>query len=197
MGTRSGSGSSRSGSRSPARPSTLIEKQRSVAVEGPVREQFGDELKALTDAEQDSKALKSAKRQLLFDRILEEVELPFPTGSASTDAETGETQPAAKDSQTKSYVKKACESIYKDLVRQKIAVDKRRGRGRRQPAYARLGPVHAGPDADPLLADARHREGGSAHRRPLSRGGAPLYAPLQLPALLGRGDGLHAGPEAA
>jgi polyribonucleotide nucleotidyltransferase len=109
---------------------SLIEKQRSVAVEGPVREQFGDELKALTDAEQDSKALKSAKRQLLFDRILDEVELPFPVGSASTDPDTGETLPAVKDSQTKSYVKKACDSIYKDLVRQKIAVDKRRPDGR-------------------------------------------------------------------
>ncbi|HZC74834.1 MAG TPA: polyribonucleotide nucleotidyltransferase [Gaiellaceae bacterium] len=109
---------------------SLIEKQRSIAVEGPVREQFGDELKALTDAEQDSKALKSAKRQLLFDRILEEVELPFPVGGASTDPDTGEAVPAAKDSQTKSYVKKACESIYKDLVRQKIAVEKRRPDGR-------------------------------------------------------------------
>src|SRR6476620_4701255 len=108
----------------------LLEKQRAVAVEGPVREQFGDELKALTDAEQDSKALKSAKRQLLFDRILEETELPFPVGSASSDSETGETLPATKDSQTKSYVKKACESIYKDLVRQKIAIDKRRPDGR-------------------------------------------------------------------
>jgi polyribonucleotide nucleotidyltransferase len=109
---------------------SLLEKQRSVAVEGPVREQFGDELRALTDAEQDSKALKSAKRQLLFDRILEETELPFPVGSTSTDPETGEALPAVKDSQTKSYVKKACESIYKDLVRQKIAVDKRRPDGR-------------------------------------------------------------------
>ncbi|HKC76925.1 MAG TPA: polyribonucleotide nucleotidyltransferase, partial [Gaiellaceae bacterium] len=108
----------------------LLEKQRSVAVEGPVREQFGDELKALTDAEQDSKALRSAKRQLLFDRIVEEVELPFPVGGASVDPETGETLPAQKDSQTRSYVKKACESIYKDLVRQKIAVDKRRPDGR-------------------------------------------------------------------
>ncbi|HET8557660.1 MAG TPA: hypothetical protein VFL58_10165, partial [Gaiellaceae bacterium] len=61
----------------------LLEKQRSVAVEGPVREQFGDDLKALTDAEQDSKALRSAKRQLLFDRIIEETELPFPVGTVS------------------------------------------------------------------------------------------------------------------
>ena len=72
-----------------------------------------------------------------------------------------------------------------------------RGRGRHQSADARLGPVHARPDADPLVAHARHREGGAAHRRPLTRGGAPLHAPLQLPALLGRGDGLHARPEAA
>jgi polyribonucleotide nucleotidyltransferase len=108
----------------------LLEKQRAVAVEGPVREQFGDELKALTDAEQDSKALKSAKRQLLFDRIVEEVELPFPVGGASVDPDSGEPLPASKDSQTKSQIKKACESIYKDLVRQKIAVDKRRPDGR-------------------------------------------------------------------
>ncbi len=106
----------------------LLDKQRSVAVEGPVREQFGDDLKALTDAEQDSKSLKSAKRQLLFDRIIEHVQLPFPAGGASADAETDE--PAAKDSQTRSQIKKACESIYKDLVRQKIAVEKRRPDGR-------------------------------------------------------------------
>ncbi len=106
----------------------LLDKQRSVAVEGPVREQFGDDLKALTDAEQDSKALKSAKRQLLFDRIIEHVQLPFPAGGASADAETDE--PAAKDSQTRSQIKKASEAIYKDLVRQKIAVEKRRPDGR-------------------------------------------------------------------
>jgi len=103
----------------------LLEKQRSVSVEGPVREQFSDELKALTDAEQDSKALKSAKRSLLFDRILDEVQLPFPVAAAD-----GDEAATAKDSTTKSFVKKACESIYKDLVRQKIAVEKRRPDGR-------------------------------------------------------------------
>jgi len=104
----------------------LIEKQRLAAVEGPVREQFENELRALTDAEGDSKELKSAKRQLLFDRIVETVELPFPVGPATVDGDG----PVVKDSLTKSYVKKAAEAVYKDLVRKKIAVEKRRPDGR-------------------------------------------------------------------
>ncbi|MBX5473761.1 MAG: polyribonucleotide nucleotidyltransferase [Thermoleophilia bacterium] len=108
----------------------LLEKQRALAVEGPVREQFGEELRALTDAEQDSKQLRAAKRQLLFDRIVEEVQLPFPVGPAAIDPETGEQLPPVKDSLTRSYAKKACESIYKDMVRRKIAVEKRRPDGR-------------------------------------------------------------------
>jgi polyribonucleotide nucleotidyltransferase len=108
----------------------LLEKQRLVAVEGPVREQYGDELRALTDAEQDSKQLKSAKRHLLFEKIAENVQLPFPGGPAVVDPETGEATAGAKDSLTKSYVKKACEAIYKDMVRKKIAVEKRRPDGR-------------------------------------------------------------------
>jgi polyribonucleotide nucleotidyltransferase len=103
----------------------ILEKQRSTAVETPVREQFEADLRALTDAEQDSKELKSAKRHLLFERIVDTVELPFPVGPATVDGE-----PVVKDSLTKSYVKKACESIYKSLVRQKIAVEKRRPDGR-------------------------------------------------------------------
>ena len=103
----------------------LLEKQRLVAVEGPVREQFENDLRALTDAEQDSKELKSAKRHLLFDQIVSNVELPFPTG-APADGEAA----ATKDSLTKSTIKKAAEAIYKDLVRKKIAVDKRRPDGR-------------------------------------------------------------------
>jgi polyribonucleotide nucleotidyltransferase len=106
---------------------SLLDKQRAAAVEGPVREQFGDELRALTDAEQDSKQLKSAKRHLLFEKIADEVQLPFPTGPAPADGETAE---PTKDSATKSWVKKACEAIYKDLVRKKIAVEKRRPDGR-------------------------------------------------------------------
>src|SRR3954452_17370772 len=94
----------------------LLDKQRLVAVELAVREQFETELRALTDAEQDSKELKPAKRQLLFDRIVESVELPFPVGPSVGEGDAA----TAKDSLTKNYVKRSAEAIYKDLVRHKI-----------------------------------------------------------------------------
>jgi polyribonucleotide nucleotidyltransferase len=103
----------------------ILEKHRSAAVEKHVREQFENDLRGLTDAEQDSKELRSAKQQLLYERIIETVQLPFPVGPATVDGE-----PAVKDSLTKSYVKKATEAVYKDLVRKKIAIDKRRPDGR-------------------------------------------------------------------
>jgi polyribonucleotide nucleotidyltransferase len=99
----------------------ILDKQRLVAVEGPVREQFESELRELTDAEQDSKELKSRKRGILYDRIIEGVELPFPVAEGEAEG---------KDAVTKSWVKKACDAVYKDLVRKKIAVDKRRPDGR-------------------------------------------------------------------
>ena len=104
----------------------ILDRERSAAVEGPIREQFEDALVELTEAEQDSKELKSAKRQLLFDRIIETSELPFPVGPATVEGEP----PAVKDGLTRQYVKRAAESIYKELVRRKIAVDKRRPDGR-------------------------------------------------------------------
>jgi polyribonucleotide nucleotidyltransferase len=104
--------------------STILEEARLEAVKVPVRSQFDADLRALTDAEQDSKELRSAKRGLLFDRIVDAVELPFPVAAES---EGGE---AVKDALTKQFVKKAAEAIYKDLVRTKIAVDKRRPDGR-------------------------------------------------------------------
>ncbi|MDQ3995288.1 MAG: polyribonucleotide nucleotidyltransferase, partial [Actinomycetota bacterium] len=104
----------------------ILERLRLEAVKPPVREQFDDELRALTEAEQDSKQLKSAKRQLLFDRIVETVDLPFPVGAATNEREAS----AVKDPLTKQFVKKATESIYKELVRTKIAVEKRRPDGR-------------------------------------------------------------------
>ena len=104
----------------------LLDEARLAAVAGPVREQFTADLTALTDAEQDSKELKSAKRALLFDRMVDGVELPFPVASSSAEGEP----PTAKDSLTRQYVKKAGEALYKELVRHKIAVDKRRPDGR-------------------------------------------------------------------
>jgi polyribonucleotide nucleotidyltransferase len=104
----------------------ILERIRLEAVESPVREQFEDDLKALTDAEQDPKELKSAKRQLLFSRIEEQVQLPFPVAQAAGDGD----EPPAKDSITRQYIKKAAEAIYKELVRRKIAVEKRRPDGR-------------------------------------------------------------------
>jgi polyribonucleotide nucleotidyltransferase len=105
---------------------TVLEKARLETTLQPVREQFEADLRALTDAEQDSKELKSAKRSLLFDRIIDTVQLPFPVGPAVGDGEPA----TAKDSLTKNYVKKAAEAIYKELVRRKIAVEKARPDGR-------------------------------------------------------------------
>ena len=101
----------------------ILEKQRSAAAEAPVREQFESELRALTESEQDSKELKSAKQHLLYERIVETAGLSFPASP-----EGGED--GVRDSLTKHYSKKAAESIYKDLVRKKIAVEKRRPDGR-------------------------------------------------------------------
>jgi polyribonucleotide nucleotidyltransferase len=95
----------------------ILEQQRSAAVAAPVREQFETDLKGLTDTEQDSKELKSAKSHLLYARIVDTVKLPFPVGESD-------------DGFTSGYVKNAAGSIYKDLVRKKIAVDKRRPDGR-------------------------------------------------------------------
>jgi polyribonucleotide nucleotidyltransferase len=104
----------------------ILDRKRLDAVVEPVREQFDDDLRSLTEAEQDSKELKSAKRSLLFGRIEEEVRLPFPVGAPASDEET----PVAKDSITRQQIKRAAEAIYKELVRRKIAVEKRRPDGR-------------------------------------------------------------------
>ena len=102
----------------------ILEKQRSAAAEAPVREQFESELRALTESEQDSKELKSAKQHLLYERIVETVEPAVP----GRRRRAGRTASATRSRSTTS--KKAAESIYKDLVRKKIAVEKRRPDGR-------------------------------------------------------------------
>ena len=183
----------------------LLEKARLAAVEGPVREQFENELRALTEAEQDSKELKSAKRHLLFERIIDTVELPFPVGPATVDGEP----PVVKDTLTKQFVKRAAEAIYKDLVRKKIAVEKRRPDGR---GTEEIRPIECEVGVSPrthgsalftrgqtqimtLLTLGTAKEGQRIDDLSLETR-APVHAPLQLPALLGRRDRLHARPEA-
>ena len=61
---------------------------------------------------------------------------------------------------------------------------------------ARLGALHPRPDPGADARHAGHGQGRAAHRRPLAGHQEALHPPLQLPAVLGRGDGLHAGPEA-
>ncbi len=97
-----------------------LEKARGEAAKAAVAAQFEAELRGLTDAEQDSKELKSRKRDLLYSRIVDETSLPFPGGG-----ENGE-----RDVLTRGSLKKAADAIYKDLVRVKIAVEKRRPDGR-------------------------------------------------------------------
>ena len=60
----------------------MLEQARLEEVSRTRRAQFEGELRALTDAEQDSKELKSAKRDLLFARIVDEGRAPFPVGPA-------------------------------------------------------------------------------------------------------------------
>ena len=97
----------------------IADARRAAAVKGPVQEQFGDAIRSLSDAEQDSKELKSAKRQALVERIVADVKLPFPAGPGGV-----------MDAQTASAVKGSIDSIYKQIVRTKIAVEKRRPDGR-------------------------------------------------------------------
>ena len=78
-------------------------------------------LRELTDAEQDSKYLKSRKRGILYDRIIEGVAPALPVCRRGF---------RRKDATTKSWLKKAADAVYKDIVRKKIAVDKRRPDGR-------------------------------------------------------------------
>jgi polyribonucleotide nucleotidyltransferase len=88
-----------------------------AAIEG----QFGDALREYSDFEQDSKALKDAKKGILLSRVLDEIKLPFPTGAD-----------AGYDETTKGMLKTAFGAAYKALVRRKITVEKIRPDGREQ-----------------------------------------------------------------
>ncbi|HEY3765849.1 MAG TPA: polyribonucleotide nucleotidyltransferase [Gaiellales bacterium] len=98
---------------------------REGAVYPHVKEQFGDAIRELTDAEGDSKELKSAKRSALYERIAATIQLPFP---GRIEVEGGGQGPL--DAVTRAAVQGACDKLYKETVRTKIAVDKRRPDGR-------------------------------------------------------------------
>ena len=99
--------------------SAIGEERRSAAVKSAVEAQFRDALRELSDAEQDSKELKSAKRSALYERIEKELQLPFPS---RVDGRL--------DSLARSYARSAADSVYKQIVREKIAIEKRRPDGR-------------------------------------------------------------------
>ena len=105
---------------------TILEKTRLEVVEGHVRDQFerrpprADRGRAGLEGAQVREA-PAALRPHHRDR---RAAVPGRPGDCRGRG------PAVKDSLTKQYVKKAAESIYKQLVRQKIAVDKRRPDGR-------------------------------------------------------------------
>jgi polyribonucleotide nucleotidyltransferase len=100
----------------------IADERRAAAVKAVVAAQFGEAIKGLSDAEQDSKELKSAKRSALIDSILAGITLPFPSGGAD----------GALDAATAGAVKTAVDAVYKGIVRTKIAVDKRRPDGRHE-----------------------------------------------------------------
>jgi polyribonucleotide nucleotidyltransferase len=102
----------------------LVSEARDAAVYPAVKAQFGDAIRGLTDAEQDSKELKSAKRHALIEQIADTIDLPFP---ARGDAGEGS---GALDPAARAAVVAATDRLYKETVRTKIAVEKRRPDGR-------------------------------------------------------------------
>ena len=112
------------------------------------------------------------------------------------------------DPERVAQVKRAVAKLEKEIIRRRIAVEKRARRprrrrdpadhlrGRRRPAHARLRPLHPRPDPGPHPAHPG-RHGRAAHRRPRHRGVEALHAPLQVPALQRGRDRLHARPRPA
>jgi polyribonucleotide nucleotidyltransferase len=102
----------------------LVSEARDAAVYPAVKARFGDAIRALTDAEQDSKELKSAKRHALIEQIADTIDLPFPARGDAGDAG------GPLDAAARAAVVAATDRLYKETVRTKIAVEKRRPDGR-------------------------------------------------------------------
>ena len=122
------------------------------------------------------------------------------------------TRATPRPRRTRSTARKAqaaFDKLEKKTIRQRIAVHKKRpdgrsekeirpidDRGRPPAAHARLGAVHARPDAGAVGRRARHHARGDAPGQPRARDVQALLPPLQLPAVLGGRGRLHARPEA-
>ena len=162
------------------------------------------DLRALTDAEQDSKELKSAKRHLLFDRIVETVELPFPVGPVPEGEARGQ---GLADQELRQ------EGGRGDLQGPRPQEDRGRQAPPGRPRPEEIRPIACEVGVSPrthgsglftrgqtqilsLLTLGTAKEGQRIDDLSLETG-SPVHAPLQLPAVLGRGDRLHARPEAA
>ncbi len=118
--------------------------------------------------------------------------------------------PAAETyAEYRSRAQLAFDKLEKNMIRQRIAVHKKRpdgrseteirpdrDRGRPPAAHARLRAVHPRPDAGPLRRRPRHDARGDAPGQPRARDVQALLPPLQLPAVLGGRGRLHARPEA-
>ena len=100
----------------------VLDKQRLVAVEGPgaraVRERAARADRRRAGLEVRSSRASAASSTTASSRT-SSCRSPSPTA-----------RPEGKDATTKSWVKKAADAVYKDIVRKKIAVDKRRPDGR-------------------------------------------------------------------
>ena len=165
---------------------------REGAVYPHVKEQFGDAIRALTDAEQDSKELKSAKRHALYDHIAATIRLPFPS-RVETDGDGQGPLDAAHAAVGHGRVRQALQGDrpHEDRGRQAPARRPLRDRdpgdhlvGERHAAHARLGALHPRPDPGAHAVHAGDGQGGAAHRRPVARRDQALHPPLQLPAVL-------------
>ena len=128
--------------------------------------------------------------------ILEQHAPPAPEGASEEQLVAAKKQRAA--------VQMAFDKLEKSIIRERIAVHKKRpdgrarerdprhlDRGRRDAAHARLGAVHARADTGAERRRDGHAQGGDAPRHARPGDEKVLLAPLQLPAVLGRGGRSH------
>ena len=124
----------------PRQPEAILERRRLEAVMAPVRAQFEDELRALTDHEQDSSSSGRPSATCSSSGSSRPPTCRSRSGRPRSTARRRRSRTASRAS----YVKKAAEAIYSDLIRRKIAVEKRRPDGRGPPTRSGRSPARSG-----------------------------------------------------